>query len=248
MSKVKLIYKPTVVPIAKTVAYQVEQAEFLAENGVMPQIKHEMDVMEFAGRVCYMSFDKPRPGGKKAYFDNIIEQKHGSVLEHHSISFAISGVSRSLTHELVRHRVGVAYSQLSQRYVGPEHLAFVVPVDMIQSLRDGEHQDWLVSLNVAAQVYRDYCEKHGKSKKTMQAARSILPNCTETKLVFTANVRSLRHLIELRTGEGAEPEIRRLFNAIYKIVYAELPHCFGGSNSTLLADGTQCIKFASSKI
>ena len=82
---------------------------------------------EVAGRVCYMSFAKPRPGGNQAYLDHILEVGHGSVLEHAVWNFVFTGVSRSLTHELIRHRAGFGYSQLSQRYVDESVAEYVEP-------------------------------------------------------------------------------------------------------------------------
>lgn len=91
---------------------------------------HAECLVETAGRLCYMSFPKPRPGGNPAYIQHILEAGHGSVLEHANFSFVIEGVSRSLTHELVRHRAGVAYSQLSQRYVDESVAVMIVPPEM----------------------------------------------------------------------------------------------------------------------
>src|SRR6266699_2986056 len=82
---------------------------------------------EFAGRVCYMSQHNPAKRSTREYLDNIKKQGHGSVLEHANYTLLLEGVSRSLTHELVRHRAGFAYSQLSQRYVDESEANFVVP-------------------------------------------------------------------------------------------------------------------------
>src|SRR3982751_4659879 len=86
---------------------------------------------EFAGRVCYMSQHNPTKRQKREYLENIKKQGHGSVLEHANYSLLLEGVSRSLTHELVRHRAGFAYSQLSQRYVDESNASFVVPPAII---------------------------------------------------------------------------------------------------------------------
>ncbi len=82
---------------------------------------------EFAGRLCYMSQKNPANRTTRDYLENIKKQGHGSVLEHANYSLLLEGISRSLTHELVRHRAGFAYSQLSQRYVDESDAAFVVP-------------------------------------------------------------------------------------------------------------------------
>src|SRR5215204_1485832 len=86
---------------------------------------------EFAGRLCYMSQRNPANRTTRDYLENIKKQGHGSVLEHANYSILVEGVSRSLTHELVRHRAGFAYSQLSQRYVDESHASFVVPPAII---------------------------------------------------------------------------------------------------------------------
>ena len=86
---------------------------------------------EFAGRLCYMSQKNPARRATRDYLENIKKQGHGSVLEHANYSLLLEGVSRSLTHELVRHRAGFAYSQLSQRYVDESEANFVVPPAII---------------------------------------------------------------------------------------------------------------------
>ena len=108
-------------------------------------------LVEMAGRVCYMSFAKPRPGGNQAYLGHILEVGHGSVLEHAVWNFVFTGVSRSLTHELVRHRAGFGYSQLSQRYVD-ESIAEYVEPDCIAD--DPElHRLWLDAVADSHQAY-----------------------------------------------------------------------------------------------
>src|SRR5207253_10437838 len=106
---------------------------------------------EIAGRVCYMSFVRPRPGGNQAYLEHILDVGHGSVLEHAVWNFIFTGVSRALTHELVRHRAGWAYSQLSQRYVDESFAEFVEPdcIDDVPEL----HALWQV---VVGHVYRHF--------------------------------------------------------------------------------------------
>lgn len=184
-------------------------------------------IVEFAGRLCYYSFEQPRPGGNKAYIDNIVKVGHGSVLEHVSWSFYLQGVSRSFTHELVRHRAGVAYSQLSQRYVDPERnpLAFVVPPIFHQV----DDQELYTSLTQTLAMHCTASEVAYKKiqadlqqalpswdgKKIKEAARAVLPNCTETKIVFTVNARALRHFLEMRGSLAADAEMREVALAVY---------------------------------
>ena len=113
----RVLREPTVYLLGKQVIADDELERFLADHGVAWETDTEVAgeyLTEVAGRVCYMSFAKPRPGGNKAYLDHILEVGHGSVLEHAVWNFIFTGVSRTLTHELVRHR-RFGYSQLSQR-------------------------------------------------------------------------------------------------------------------------------------
>lgn len=128
---IKIVTEPTVYLIGKQTIDNGELDRFLADHEVSHwQTDTEVageKLVEVAGRLCYMSFAKPRPGGNSAYIDHILEVGHGSVLEHAVYNLVITGVSRSLTHELVRHRAGMGYSQLSQRYVDESDCAFVMP-------------------------------------------------------------------------------------------------------------------------
>ena len=129
----KIITNPEVYLIGKQMLVAKELDRFLEDHGITWESDSEVAaevVTEVAGRTCYMSFAKPRPGGNHAYLNHIKEVGHGSVLEHAVWSFLVTGVSRSLTHELVRHRAGFAYSQLSQRYVDESDVSFVVPHDL----------------------------------------------------------------------------------------------------------------------
>src|SRR5215208_2642364 len=166
---------------------------------------------EFAGRLCYMSQRNPANRSTRDYLENIKKQGHGSVLEHSNYSLLAEGVSRSLTHELVRHRAGFAYSQLSQRYVDESNASFVVPPAII-----GEaalEQKWREQVEGAQSTYvalvEQLMERYGwvadrvhRRKMAREAARAVLPNATETKIVVTANARAWRTMLELRAGEG----------------------------------------------
>src|SRR5215472_18131644 len=106
---------------------------------------------EFAGRLCYMSQHNPAKRATREYLDNIKKQGHGSVLEHATYSILLEGVSRSLTHELVRHRAGFAYSQLSQRYVDESDAAFVVPPAILGD--EKLEKDWKAETERALHAY-----------------------------------------------------------------------------------------------
>jgi len=128
---VNIVRDPTVYLVGVQTVNEAEVEKFLADHNVS-QWTTDTEVAgeklcEIAGRVCYMSFAKPRPGGNSAYIGHIMEVGHGSVIEHAVFNLVITGVSRSFTHELVRHRAGFGYSQLSQRYVDESIADYVEP-------------------------------------------------------------------------------------------------------------------------
>ena len=190
---------------------------------------------EFAGRLCYMSQHNPAGRSTREYLENIKKQGHGSVLEHANYSLLIEGVSRSLTHELVRHRAGFAYSQLSQRYVDESDASFVVPPAIGGDERlEGAWRSQIESAQSAyvalvAQLMERYswvADKIHRRKMAREAARGVLPNSTETKIVVTGNARAWRTMLELRSSEGAELEIRRMALVVLRVLQSESPAFF----------------------
>jgi thymidylate synthase (FAD) len=190
---------------------------------------------EFAGRLCYMSQKNPAGRTTREYLENIKRQGHGSVLEHANYTILLEGVSRSLTHELVRHRAGMAYSQLSQRYVDESEANFVVPPAIIGD--EGLEGAWRAQVESAQTAYVGLVEslmgryqwvadRVHRRKMAREAARGVLPNSTETKIVVTGNARAWRTLLELRSSEAAELEVRRLAVAIIRVLQAEAPAFF----------------------
>ncbi len=190
---------------------------------------------EFAGRLCYMSQRNPAKRSTREYLENIKKQGHGSVLEHANYSLLLEGVSRSLTHELVRHRAGFAYSQLSQRYVDESQAHFVVPPAMVGD--EALEKEWREQIEQAQRTYVRLVDqlmeryswvgdKVHRRKMAREAARGVLPNSTETKIVVTANARAWRTMLELRSSEGAELEIRRCAVAMLKLLSKETPAFF----------------------
>jgi thymidylate synthase (FAD) len=247
---IRVITEPSVYLLGRQTVETAELDRFLADHGVSWQTDTEVAsevLTETAGRVCYMSFAKPRPGGNATYLHHILEVGHGSVLEHGVWNFLFTGISRSLTHELVRHRAGWGYSQLSQRYVDESVAEYVEP-DVIAG--DPElHALWLNAVAHAHKAYTELAEKlqakfadepdrTARRKNARQAARSVLPNATETKIFVTANARALRHFLEQRGSRFAEPEIRKLTNRLLDIVRREAPNLFGDYVTTALPDGT----------
>jgi thymidylate synthase (FAD) len=204
---------------------------------------------EFAGRACYQSWAKPNPrtATNAAYIRHIIDVGHFSVLEHASVSFYITGVSRSCTHELIRHR-HFSYSQLSQRFV-PEHEAQVVVPPGIEG--DDELQEILIAAADASRAaysellakleakFADQPNAVLRRKQARQAARAVLPNATETRIVVTGNYRAWRHFIAMRASEHADVEIRRLAIECLRQLVAVAPQVFSDFEISALADGSE---------
>ena len=174
---------------------------------------------EYAGRVCYMSQHNPVHRTTAEYLENIKQQGHGSVLEHSVYVLLIEGISRSCSHELVRHRAGFGYSQLSQRYVDESHAAFVMPPAILgDATLEAEWEREVTDAQAAyVRAVEALLERHAwvndkvhRRKVAREAARSVLPNATEVKIVVSGNARAWRTMLELRCGEGAELEIRRM--------------------------------------
>ncbi len=257
----KIIREPSVYLVGKQTTNDSEIDRFLDDHDV-DNWSSDTDVAgqklcEIAGRVCYMSFAKPRPGGNEAYLDRIINVRHGSVLEHCVWNFIFTGVSRSFTHELIRHRAGFGYSQLSQRYVDESVADYVEPACIAE---DAElHAVWLAAVEHAQEAYVKLVaglnhkfagieDKTQRRKLSRQAARSVLPNATETKIFVTANARALRHFIELRANEHAETEIRVVASNVLEILLTEAPNLFGDYDFTPLPDQTRAAQTKNTKV
>jgi thymidylate synthase (FAD) len=249
-SSIRVLREPAVYLVGRQTLSDDEVDRFLTDHGVSWQTDTEVAsefLVETAGRVCYMSFARPRPGGNKAYIGHILEVGHGSVLEHAAWNMIFTGISRSLTHELVRHRAGWGYSQLSQRYVDESVAEYVEP-DCIAE-EPALHALWLDTIGQMHQAYMklvaglterfaDEPDKTLRRKLARQAARSVLPNATETKIFVTANARALRHFIEMRASRHAEVEIRKLAVQVLRVMQREAPNLFGDYELVPLPDGT----------
>lgn len=197
-------------------------------------------LVEFAGRSCYQSFHKPNPATRKNadYIANIVAQGHHSVLEHASATFYIEGVSRALTHELIRHR-HLSFSELSQRFVNVEDVDMVTP-PALRDLYESDNDDpvayrmWRLERDtrdlygeLVAVLQGEYGEPR---KQAREAARAVMPNATETKIVVTGNHRAWRDAIGKRWHVAADREICELFGEILRqlreiapAVYADIP-------------------------
>lgn len=210
------------------------------------------NVIEFAGRVCYMSFgDKQSPKSNREYIDNLIVQGHESVLEHASWTFLLTGVSRAFTLQMVRHRVGFSFSQLSQQYHDESTATFVIPEEV--KANPAVMELWLGLVEELRRGYRSILKDLEKSnvsqhsarealRSVRSAARSILPNATETKVVFSANGRSLRHFLRTRGAIPGDLEMRRVSALIYSRLQHEAPALLSDFEMSAHEDGYPLIQ------
>jgi len=229
------------------------------------QISDADHISKVAGQLCYLSFKEKRTKNDKAgdYFGNIRGLGHGSVLEHPNFSFLFYGVSRSFTHELVRHRAGVGYSQVSQRFVDGKALRFVERPENVSD--ETLHRHFINWVNLSAVEYRMRAERlydlqmagkpelsaEGKTlqrKAVNQAARACLPNETEAPIFVTMNARSLRHILEMRASAQAEPEIRRLAVMLYEQIVQVAPIIFADYKIIELPDKTRALHTDTRKV
>ena len=256
------ITKPKVYLLGRQAVVREELTRFLDDEGVSfttdAQAAAEV-LAEIAGRTCYMSFGKGRKTNQE-YLDNILTSKHGSVLEHAVWSLLITGVSRSLTHELVRHRAGFGYSQLSQRYVDEGDARYVVPP--LYQENEALRARWQQTIETVRKAYVELADataqyvqqKHpemaprDRRKWARQAARSILPNACETKIFVTGNSRSWRHFLEMRGNPHADTEIRLLSVEICRVLKNESPNIFPDIEIYDEADGMPAVRVTHSKV
>ncbi|AKE89803.1 MULTISPECIES: FAD-dependent thymidylate synthase [Rhodococcus] len=204
---------------------------------------------EFAGRACYQSWSKPNPrtATNAGYLRHLLTVGHLSVLEHGSVSFYITGISRSCTHELIRHR-HFSYSQLSQRFVRGSDAPVVVPPavagdprleELFLAAAESSRAAYIELLDALDAKLSHLPEGPIRAKQAREAARSVLPNATETRVVVTGNYRSWRHFVAMRATEHADVEIRRLAVECLRQLQDAAPNIFGDFTITRLPDGSE---------
>ena len=251
--------KPEVFLIAKT--SDVDLTNYMKAIGnpdwnTDDNVSAAENLVEAAGRMCYRSwepFNTSKPDatnpnvskvrrGNSAYMTHLLESGHHSCLEHASMTFVLHNVSRVVTHELVRHRAGMAYSQESLRYVRLTDIKAMIP-DCFSSNKEAldlfistiEHLEFVQSQ--LAQIFKDDLagSNFTRKKELTSAFRRLAPLGLATAITFTANIRALRHVIALRTSLGAEAEIRTVFLDVARIALAEYPNFF--SDMSIDANG-----------
>jgi thymidylate synthase (FAD) len=240
--------KPTVFLIARPAIDVEAMGGYLREVGGESWLTRRLEqsdgqpnagelLVEFAGRACYRSWE---PGlnpnvskvrtDQREYFANILRSAHGSVLEHANYSFALRSVSRVATHEIVRHRAGSAFSQESLRYVRLTDIGFRV-APPLEPIRERvlalveQLEEFQVSAARELGIDSEGVPFHVK-KEVTSALRRLAPIGLSTDIIWTANVRTLRHVIEMRTAEGAEEEMRLIFGRVAALMQAEAPGLF----------------------
>ena len=256
----EFISEPKVYLVSRPSVDWEQVSAFLADEGVpgIPDSIRAGDdessaVIEISARLCYMSFGRGRRDIEE-FVTNLLSSKDGSVFEHVNYGFVFTGVSRSLTHELVRHRAGFAYSQRSQRYVDETNAPFVLPPALTMMDGNSEEAGLILkeALEAASESYerlvevlqeaipRDKFDSRTDHRKAIrQAARAVLPNATETKIFVTGNVRAWRHFIEMRGAVFADWEIRNLAIRVLDELRREAPLLFGDFAIEELPDGTK---------
>jgi thymidylate synthase (FAD) len=225
--------------------YDADATEFLtgAEAEIRDGHSAGEELVEFAGRVCYGSFNKPNPATNTnaKYIANIKSLAHTSVFEHGTLTFLFTKVSRSLTHELIRHR-HFSYSQLSQR--------FVVPKEGDEPVRhvtmDDEEFTMLMDAYAHAVVSYDRLLAHLTArgilaKKAKEVAREVLPNATPTNIVVTGNYIAWRHFFNVRGSEHADAAIRKEAVEAFEQAAHQSPNVFADMVVYILEDGSKAI-------
>lgn len=199
------------------------------------------ELAEFAGRACYESWSRPNPktATNRGYLAHILEVDHGSVLEHASATFYVTGVSRSLLAELTRHR-HLSFSVRSQRFVDESKAEYVIPLAIVNRLDELTKQpgfdaqaltSWVHAVmeqsTEAYTVFTNWLTKAGLTRKEVrEAARAVLPQMTETRFVVTGNLRAWRYVIKRRIAPEADAEIRLLAQELLRQLKEIAPNTF----------------------
>lgn len=175
-------------------------------------------LIEKAGRLCYASGDKL--GTNENWVPSRIKQGHESLIEHASATFYIKA-SRALTHELVRHRLA-SYSQRSQRYFREIRSDYITPAELADNATSEAKELFHQAMEFAWQSYRQLLNVGIKP----EIARYVLPNACATEIICTWNFREIRHIIKIRSSQGALPEIREVAGKIAEIMRIQAPKVF----------------------
>lgn len=246
----RYVPEPDVYFIAETKIRKQELERFFNDIGTDWRPENDISdsevLIEVGGRLCYRSWEPYDPNkplctnpnvtkvrkGNKKYLGNTLDHGHGSIFEHAQISMLFRDVSRVFTHELVRHRAGMAYSQESLRYVRLDDIGFWLPeavrhdpyvVDKImQYILQGEELQKELATFYKINELNDFHKK----KVLTSAFRRVAPIGTATSILASGNLRAWRHIIGMRTPEGAEEEARLVIGKVAVILKENFPNSF----------------------
>ncbi|WP_432408765.1 FAD-dependent thymidylate synthase [Wukongibacter sp. M2B1] len=211
-----------------------------------------------AAKLCYSAVgvdkieDRLTDESTEKFLDMLMGIGHESPIEHVSFTFGVEGISRVLTHQLVRHRIGASYSQQSQRYVKLDQFEYIIPPAIegipeakekfIKAMEDDQkYYDELVEIlldkhyhTYKQEGYSDKDAKRLAEKRSIEDARYVFPNACETKIVFTMNARALFNFFNHRCCNRAQWEIRELATEMVKQVKRVAPILFRHSGPNCL--------------
>jgi thymidylate synthase (FAD) len=249
---------PRLLVLARPTLDQAAIQTFLDDEGLAwrrtPTATDPENLVEVAGRVCYLSFGRQQSDKTNAeYISHLVREQHESVLEHATWSFILSGISRGFSHQLVRHRVGFSFSQLSQQY----HDETEAPLVMPRAIREipSASEKWHAAAEKSLDTYRELIGELEEIQTDLPpreqlrllrtAARSVLPAATETKLVFSANGRALRHFLQVRGTIEGDEEMRLVSALLARIMQEEAPALFADFRVEHLSDGLPVVRQSS---
>ena len=179
-----------------------------------------LDLIERAIRICHDSEISKTKEKQKDLIERIaLKMGHESVIEHASATFHIKGISRACSHQLVRHRIGVAFSQRSQRYVKEYNFEFIVPKSIKDKKLDYFYKVWMEDIGKNYEIILN-------SGIPAEDARFILPNSCSTELIMTMNFRELRHFLKERLSKRAQWEIRNVAKEILRLLKEQVDVIF----------------------
>jgi thymidylate synthase (FAD) len=251
---------PIQIHIVSRPQFDIEEfLTFLANSGAnwrrSSDVSEAQELIEAAGRVCYMAFGPDQSDRNNIeYIRHLIKMGHESVLEHVNWSFVITGISRALSHQIVRHRIGFAFSQLSQQYHDETDADFRMPTELEGNPR--AEAAWERAITTAKESYSEilraldessgggtqYLTSRELRRAIRSAARSVLPSSTETTLFVTANARALRHFLAVRGSTPGDREMRDVAVALFRAVLREAPAVFFDFKIATLADGSEMVQ------
>jgi len=244
IGETRLIENPVMDLDGKPIGFD-EYLDYIgAPNWITDAKSDSEELAEIMGRLCYRSFapglnpnvTKVREGNEK-YLEHVIGVNHGSILEHSSVNFLFQDVSRVYTHELVRHRPGTAISQESLRFVRLDKINFWLPTCIAKD--EYAKAKFTEILELLEETQLDLANHFGLDnegvnfdfkKEVTSAMRRIAPIGLATAIGWSCNMRSLRHIIEMRTNRHAEEEIRLVFNQVATICRERYPNFFADYN------------------